>query len=104
MIPTMPDANFNNPEVAKAFTEAPEGTTTKLLISEGVSYRETQVERNIYKSEELTPELLRIQALNSAVGLARQDYSTTPVEKVVKDAAVILAFLTDGTVPAEVDA
>ena len=95
--------NITAERVREAIEAAGTDIPTKLLISEAhlhtSSVSERVTERDIFRSEELTPELARVHAMNMAVALARSDYQTKPTPKVITDAALIAAYLTDGTVP-----
>jgi hypothetical protein len=93
--------NLTAERVQEAIDQAAPGEVSKLLISEAHlhSVNEVTIERNIHHTEIADPATFRLHSMNHAVAISRADYNTKPVEQVIREAALIAAYLTDGSVP-----
>ncbi len=95
--------NITAERVREAIEAAGTDIPTKLLISEAhlhtSSVSERVTERDIFRSEELSPEFLRWRALDLAVAAKRELYSKDLNPAAITEIArEFYSFLADGTV------
>jgi len=99
------DINPKNEEILAAIAD-PDQPHTKLLIAEGVSYRDVvhsaTIERDIYKAEELSDEIIRMKALDLACACATRLFREKLTDgEIIRTAALFATYVQYGEMPAE---